>query len=265
MEAIALTTVLATIVGWCVLAGRLQEAGLTAPIVFVAAGWMFAEGLDLFDLEVEPELVKVIAEVTLVWVLFADASRVRLEPVPRDLGMYVRLLGVGLPLTVALGTGAAMVVLGLRPVGGAPGRCGARPDRRRARCAGDVEPPRPRQGAQRAQRRERAQRRHRHPDRAGGHRRGRGGRGDRRCREPGPRGPVAAGRAWWRASSSAGVGGMVTRLARERGWLSEELAGPAVLALALLAYTGALLVDGNGFVAAFVGGLVFGERRGPRR
>ena len=60
-----------------------------------------------------------------------------------------------------------------------------------------------------------------------------------------------------------GLGGAVTRLARERGWLSEELAGPAVLALALLAYTGALAVDGNGFVAAFVGGLVFGNVAGP--
>ncbi len=66
MEAVALTTVLATIVAWCVLAGQLQHAGLTAPIVFVAAGWIFADVLDLFNLEVEPELVKVIAEVTLV-------------------------------------------------------------------------------------------------------------------------------------------------------------------------------------------------------
>ena len=35
------------------------------------------------------------------------------------------------------------------------------------------------------------------------------------------------------------------------------------VALALLAYTGTLLVDGNGFVAAFVGGLVFGNTAGP--
>ena len=57
MEALAIAAVLATIVAWCVLAGRLQPAGLTAPIVFVAAGWLFTEGIDLFDLDVEPELV----------------------------------------------------------------------------------------------------------------------------------------------------------------------------------------------------------------
>lgn len=63
MESLALVAVLATIVAWCVLAGRLQQGGLTAPIVFVACGWVFADVFGLFDLEVEPELVKVIAEV----------------------------------------------------------------------------------------------------------------------------------------------------------------------------------------------------------
>jgi sodium/hydrogen antiporter len=115
MESLSIAAVLATIVAWCVLAGRLQPAGLTAPIVFVTAGWVFAEAFGMFDLEVEPELVKVIAEVTLVWVLFADASRVRLTQFRRDLNTYVRLLGIGLPLTIALGAGVAMIVLGFDP------------------------------------------------------------------------------------------------------------------------------------------------------
>ena len=68
---------------------------------FVAAGFVLAEGLEILDLALEPHLVKVIAEVTLVWVLFADASRVRPSQFRRDLGLYGRLLGVGLPLTVA--------------------------------------------------------------------------------------------------------------------------------------------------------------------
>ena len=62
-----------------------------------------------------------------------------------------------------------------------------------------------------------------------------------------------------------GVGGLATRGARRRAWLTDELGGPAVLALALLTYTGSLLVDGNGFVAAFVGGLVFGSVAGRGR
>src|SRR5688572_17415840 len=106
-----LPVALATIVCWCVLARRLEQVGLTAPIVFVSVGWVLAVVLGMSTLEGDPELVKLIAEVTLVWVLFADASTVRPSQFRRDLAIYTRLLGVGLPLTVALGAWAAVVLL----------------------------------------------------------------------------------------------------------------------------------------------------------
>jgi sodium/hydrogen antiporter len=62
------------------------------------------------------------------------------------------------------------------------------------------------------------------------------------------------------------AGGWLLGWTRQRGWAAEEFAGVAVPALALLAYATALAVDGNGFVAAFCGGLAFGAaagRRGP--
>jgi NhaP-type Na+/H+ or K+/H+ antiporter len=52
------------------------------------------------------------------------------------------------------------------------------------------------------------------------------------------------------------------RIARRRGWASEDLAGPAVLALALGTYAVTLELGGNGFVAAFVAGLAFGSSAG---
>ena len=61
-------------------------------------------------------------------------------------------------------------------------------------------------------------------------------------------------------------GGWLLRWARDPGWVAEDFAGIAVLALALLAYTAVLRVHGNGFVAAFYAGLAFGAsagRRGP--
>ena len=58
------------------------------------------------------------------------------------------------------------------------------------------------------------------------------------------------------------LGGILLRSARQRGWSSEDFAGPAILALALLAYLLAVLVDANGFVAAFVGGSAFGAFTG---
>ena len=57
-------------------------------------------------------------------------------------------------------------------------------------------------------------------------------------------------------------GGALLRVARRRGWSSDEFAGPAVLALALIAYLGAVAIDANGFVAAFVGGGAFGAFAG---
>jgi sodium/hydrogen antiporter len=46
--------------------------------------------------------------------------------------------------------------------------------------------------------------------------------------------------------------------AHTRGWTSEISDRFAVLATALLAYSGSVILGGNGFVAAFVGGLAFG-------
>ncbi|MFC4787300.1 cation:proton antiporter domain-containing protein [Nocardioides sp. MAHUQ-72] len=63
-----------------------------------------------------------------------------------------------------------------------------------------------------------------------------------------------------------GAGGWLLRRARGRGWVAEDFAGISVLALAVVAYAAAVVVDGNGFVAAFCGGLAFGAvagRRGP--
>jgi hypothetical protein len=54
-----------------------RAAVISTPIFFVAVGLVLAEGLHLFDVETDSHQVKIIAEVTLVWVLFADASRIR--------------------------------------------------------------------------------------------------------------------------------------------------------------------------------------------
>jgi NhaP-type Na+/H+ or K+/H+ antiporter len=64
-----------------------------------------------------------------------------------------------------------------------------------------------------------------------------------------------------------GAGGLVVNVARRRGWAAGGFAGSAVLALAVCAYACALALHGNGFIAAFVGGLAYrtcGGRRGER-
>src|SRR5437667_10659870 len=61
-----------------------------------------------------------------------------------------------------------------------------------------------------------------------------------------------------------GAGGWLLRLARRRGWAAAESAAPAVLGLAACAYASSLALHGNGFIAAFTGGMAFGSTAGHR-
>ena len=113
MDIAALSLILAAIFAWGIISAR--AAAISTPIFFVAMGVLLAEGLKLVRLEPDPHSTKVVAEVTLVWVLFADASRVRFSDLREDLGHYLRLLAIGLPLTTALGTAAAVAMLDVSP------------------------------------------------------------------------------------------------------------------------------------------------------
>ena len=59
------------------------------------------------------------------------------------------------------------------------------------------------------------------------------------------------------AAVAGGLGGRLTAEARERGWTSTTSEQLAAFALALVAFQGSVAVGGNGFVAAFIGGLLF--------
>ena len=54
------------------------------------------------------------------------------------------------------------------------------------------------------------------------------------------------------------IGGKLLAFASERGWTSGVSEQIAILALALLAYGGAVAIGGNGFIAGFAGGILFG-------
>ena len=113
MELLALILILAAIFVWALISAR--ATAITAPIFFVVIGLVLAEGVRLLHVAPDPHATKLLAEVTLVWVLFADASRVRASTLRHDAALYARLLGVGLPLTVVAGSLAAVGVLGISP------------------------------------------------------------------------------------------------------------------------------------------------------
>ena len=92
---------------------RLSDTPITPAMVVVGLG-VLAGPLVIDGLTVGPtsSTVRTLAEATLAVVLFSDASRIDLRAVRREAGMPARLLGVGLPLTIGLGSVAALALFG---------------------------------------------------------------------------------------------------------------------------------------------------------
>jgi NhaP-type Na+/H+ or K+/H+ antiporter len=263
MNVTVLVLVTAALFGWGLVSRRAARADLTGPIAFVVVGAVLA-WLGLVEGPEGPEAVTPLVEITLVWVLFSDAARLPTQQLRRDLGRYLRLLGIGLPLTIALGWALAvwffpqlglwlalLVGAALAPTDAALGI---------PVVTNPVVPSRIRQlitvesglndgiatpvvmlaiaGAAAGLGLERAE---------------------------------VAGHALIQLVGGAAVGvavgalgGWLLKLARRHGTAAEDFTGIAVLALALLGYAPALAMGVNGFVAAFCGGLAFGAAAGQR-
>ena len=100
------------VTGYGLVSRRLEGTVFTAPLLFTAFGLLAgAQGLGLLYVEVGDDAVHLVAEITLILVLFGDASRIDLRALRRELGLPVRLLLIGMPLTIAAGGGLAFLVL----------------------------------------------------------------------------------------------------------------------------------------------------------
>ncbi len=105
----------ALVLGFAVTARWLNRVYVTAPITFVAAGAVISVLTPLTTADLAA-VVKVVAEVTLALILFHDAAQVRPRQIEAERGLILRLLLVGLPLTVLLGFLAARVAFPTMPV-----------------------------------------------------------------------------------------------------------------------------------------------------
>ncbi|MDY7103396.1 MAG: cation:proton antiporter [Actinomycetota bacterium] len=101
------------LLAYAVVSRRLAHLPLTAAMLFLVAGFVLGDdGFGWFAAEIDSSAVRALAEITLAAVLFADASAIDTRALRREAGIPLRLLLIGLPLTIALGTVAA---LGLFP------------------------------------------------------------------------------------------------------------------------------------------------------
>jgi sodium/hydrogen antiporter len=83
---------------------RLTDTSVTPAMAFVLIGLLIGP-LVIGDVTVAPAsgTVRTLAEATLGVVLFADASRIKLRLLRREYTVPLRLLGIGLPLTIVAG------------------------------------------------------------------------------------------------------------------------------------------------------------------
>lgn len=261
MQTIGFAVLAFGILAFGLVSGRVRNSILTPPMAFVAFGCLVSEhGLGLLDLHLDGALVHALAEITLVLVLFGDAARIDLALLRRQHDLPVRLLSIGLPLTIVAGTLAGVLLLPglsfweaallaaiLAPTDAALGQAVVSSPKVpvRIRQALNVE----------------------------------SGLND------GIALPVvlvlfsiacatsqAADVGYWvrfallqvtlgpAVGAAVGwLGGRTVDVATDRGWMDETFHKLAALGLALLAFSVAELVGGNGFIAAFVAGLVIGN------
>jgi NhaP-type Na+/H+ or K+/H+ antiporter len=109
----SLAVVASTVLVFGALSRRLELSVVSAAMFFVSAGLVLGnEGLGWIGLKVTGHELRVLAEITLALVLFADASRIDLSAARREYALPARLLGIGLPLTILVGCVLGVAVFG---------------------------------------------------------------------------------------------------------------------------------------------------------
>ena len=260
MDLSTVAVIAAGLMAFSLISARLRGTILTAPLAFVVFGYAIgAAGFGVAEIDPSHGAIHLIAEVTLILVLFSDAARMNLMRLRGDHNLPLRMLLIGLPLVLIFGTlvaqglfpefsvwEAALLAAILAPTDAALGQSVVS-DRAvpvRIRQTINVE----------------------------------SGLNDGIAL---PAVLLFAALAstqdtvntsdWVRfgllqvtLGPLAGValgyfGARALDTAAERCWSSTSFQGIGVLSLAILTFVGAELIGGNGFIAAFVGGLVFGN------
>jgi len=244
-------------------AGGVERTRISGPILFTAFGLLLGPlGLGLLSFEAHAETLKTLAELTLALVLFTDAAGADIGVLRKTSGLPMRLLLLGLPLTILFGFGVgmfffeqlsvfevALLATMLAPTDAALGK---------AVVSNPAVPNAVRQGLNVES-----------------------GLNDGICvpilfvflalalGQTGEQGP------WFLAlrlvAEEIGIGlviGLVLssgavwllRFCQRREWISHTWIQIPVVALAFACFTTAQALGGSGFIASFVGGLLFGVR-----
>jgi NhaP-type Na+/H+ or K+/H+ antiporter len=260
-QELVLVGVLICIFVYSLLTKAISKTILTLPIIFMVIGYLCAVPLEM---AAEPETLdegaRFLAEITLVLVLFTDASHVRFMSLRKYVGVPARMLVVGLPLTIGLGmvvayllspeSGLAMALLTaavLTPTDAALGQTvvSSKDVPEHLRQTINVESglndglvlPFVLLGAILAS-----------ATMEGAHTDGLAMSAMMQI----VLGPLIGVAIGWVAANAMDV-------AQDKELIAEAAGGVAFLAVAFVAFIGSEIIGGNGFIAAFVAGMVFGN------
>jgi NhaP-type Na+/H+ or K+/H+ antiporter len=266
---IAVLTVGAVLILYSAVSGPLDRRSVTSAMAFVTVGFLIGpRALDLLHVSLESATVERVTELALVFLLFGDSARLDLGRLRREFGWPSRLLLIGLPLTMLAGFGAGLLVL---PAIGLANAfllstmvCSTDAALGQRVVEDPAVPARVRQAL----------------DVESGLNDGLAvpfflvaldismATLDRAV--PAAVAREAASQIGWGVAAGVGVGalaGLIFRYSDKRGWLRGEWLQIFTLAVALTAWALAGALGGSGFIAAFVGGMAFGQvsrQHGPR-
>jgi NhaP-type Na+/H+ or K+/H+ antiporter len=109
-DAVLVLTLL--VLGYALISGRLAGSPVTPAMAFALAGLIVGpDVLGIVEISIDGEAFRTVAEVALTVLLFTEASRLDLGALLRRRDIPLRLLGIGLPLTMALGTLFALLLI----------------------------------------------------------------------------------------------------------------------------------------------------------
>lgn len=98
------------ILAYSLISKRLRGSVVSSTMIFVAAGIILgSKTIGVIDISLDDAMVLLVAEIALVLILFSDASRINISAFKGSADMSLRLLVLGMPLTIAFGTVLALL------------------------------------------------------------------------------------------------------------------------------------------------------------
>ncbi|WP_298966307.1 cation:proton antiporter [uncultured Roseibium sp.] len=102
-------------VSYTLLAKTLSKSILTAPMLFIGFGFLMSQ-TGMFPFQDAEHLLHIVAELALIILLFLDAAQINLQAIRKRHQWPLRMLLIGLPLAVVLGTASAAPFFSAEPL-----------------------------------------------------------------------------------------------------------------------------------------------------